>query len=83
MWDVVDRGAMAVTEAYGRTEWQLMRREENHRATALQALLDGQSSADAAEVLSLPEQGTYLVAVTAQGTGAGTETGAAADPPFE
>ena len=63
VWDVVDRGAMAVTEAYRGTEWQLMRREENHRAAVLHALLEGQAPAGAPEALSVPAHGTYLVAV--------------------
>lgn len=67
VWDVVDRGAMAVTEEYRRVEWLLMRREENHRAAVLHALLEGQAPAGAAEALSVPAHGTYLVAVAPLG----------------
>lgn len=67
VWDVVDRGAMAVTEEYRRVEWRLMRREENHRAAVLHALLEGHAPAGAAEALSVPAHGTYLVAVAPLG----------------
>jgi len=67
VWDVVDRGAMACTEAYRGTEWELLARDENRRAAVLHSLLEGQQPAGAAEALSVPAHGRYLVAVVALG----------------
>ena len=80
VWELVDDYSSEVARAYRETESSLLRRDDQRRDALVDALLEGRGrdrvlAADAANVLELPEHGTYVVAVLA-GNGSATATAA-------
>ncbi len=67
VWDVIDFHSDAVATAYRRAEGERAGRDEMRREAALRALLAGVAGESdlqfAANVLSLPESGPYVVAI--------------------
>ncbi|WP_233510627.1 PucR family transcriptional regulator [Actinomadura craniellae] len=69
-WEAIDQQSTAATEAYHRTEYDLLRRSEERVNAVLDALLEGRGDgglpAAAMTVLGLPAQGRYAVVVLAE-----------------
>ena len=70
-WSAIDEQSSAAAAAYHRTEYDLLRRDEERRQAVVDALLEGHGVdggllATANEVLGLPEQGRYAVVVLGQ-----------------
>jgi hypothetical protein len=70
-WYAIDEQSTAAAAAYHRTEYDLLRRNEERIQAVVDALLEGHGTdggllATANEVLGLPEQGRYAVVVLGQ-----------------
>ncbi|MFC5750438.1 PucR family transcriptional regulator [Actinomadura rugatobispora] len=70
-WYAIDEQSSTAAAAYHRTEYDLLRRNEERMQAVVDALLEGHGTdggllATANEVLGLPEQGRYAVVVLGQ-----------------